>query len=286
MSNGSPWPRVTIITPSFNQGQFIEETIRSVILQNYPNLEYIVIDGGSSDSTIEVIEKYEASLTHWETKTDRGQSHAINKGLLRCSGDIVSWLCSDDMLLEGALASVAGAMKIDEPSWVIGGAFRKDERSGHIRSKPPPKKYTTQDLFRWRSNSLAQSSVFWNRALQLRAGNVREDLDYCMDLDLWFRFFQIAQPSVLPFYLSQYRHHALSKTTAYSGTYNAALSELSEWCLNALCELRAGGKSTQALDAISLFQGESAAMNRLRQHPVFGRMLRFWKSVINPSLPI
>jgi glycosyltransferase involved in cell wall biosynthesis len=107
--DGKPWPRVTVITPSFNQGQYIEETIRSVLLQGYPNLEYFVIDGGSSDCTVSIIRKYEPWLTYWESKPDKGQVDALNKGLAIATGEIFNWINSDDYLLPGALHNVAAA---------------------------------------------------------------------------------------------------------------------------------------------------------------------------------
>ena len=105
-SDASPWPRISIVTPSYNQDQFIEETLRSVLLQGYPNLEYIVIDGGSTDGTVGIIRRYAPWLTHWVSEPDRGQAHAISKGLGKCSGGIFQWINSDDVLLKGALPSV------------------------------------------------------------------------------------------------------------------------------------------------------------------------------------
>jgi glycosyltransferase involved in cell wall biosynthesis len=104
---GSAWPRISVITPSFNQGQFIEETIRSVLLQGYPDLEYFVIDGGSTDQTLDVIRKYEPWLGHWVSEPDNGQSHAINKGLRQVTGSIWGWINSDDLLMPGSLSLVA-----------------------------------------------------------------------------------------------------------------------------------------------------------------------------------
>jgi glycosyltransferase involved in cell wall biosynthesis len=107
LENGKQWPKISIVTPSFNQGQFLEETIRSVLLQNYPNLEYIIIDGGSSDESVDIIKKYEPWITYWVSEKDDGQAHAINKGLFRCTGEIFNWINSDDFLTEGALRVVA-----------------------------------------------------------------------------------------------------------------------------------------------------------------------------------
>src|SRR5437868_9654465 len=114
-------PKISIVTPSFNQGQFIEETIRSVLDQNYPNLEYLVIDGGSTDQTIEIIRKYEAQFSYWETEKDRGQVHAINKGLARATGDIFAFINSDDIYLPRTFATVAKYFD-DHPSaeWICG----------------------------------------------------------------------------------------------------------------------------------------------------------------------
>ena len=99
---GHPWPRISVITPSFNQGEFIEETIRSVLLQGYPDLEYLILDGGSTDNSIEIIKKYSTWLTYWVSEPDSGQSDAINRGLKRASGDFSTWINSDDMLCKNA----------------------------------------------------------------------------------------------------------------------------------------------------------------------------------------
>ena len=107
--DGSPWPRISIVTSSYNQGQFIEETIRSVLLQGYPGLEYIIIDGGSTDHSVEIIKKYAPWLTYWVSEKDRGQSHAISKGLAKSSGEIFQWINSDDALLPNALRDISTA---------------------------------------------------------------------------------------------------------------------------------------------------------------------------------
>ena len=115
-------PRISIVTPSYNQGAFIEETIHSVLLQNYPNLEYIVMDAGSTDNTVEVIRRYADRITYWESEKDRGQSHAINKGIARSTGQIFNWINSDDLLMPGALWSVAQAW-MKKPGCIISHFF-------------------------------------------------------------------------------------------------------------------------------------------------------------------
>lgn len=137
MSDGSEWPRISIVTPSYNQGQFIEETIRSVLLQGYPHLEYIIIDGGSTDKTVEIIKKYEQYLAHWVSESDRGQSHALNKGFCKATGDLVGWQNSDDYYYPEALLHTAKLFTRSERLDIIyGNTFNVDEFGNIIRAYP------------------------------------------------------------------------------------------------------------------------------------------------------
>src|SRR5690554_4018590 len=111
---------ISIVTPSFNQGHYLEETIDSVLSQNYPNLEYVVIDGGSTDGSVDIIKKYEKHLKYWVSEGDRGQSHAINKGLARCTGEVFNWLNSDDYLEPGALQTIGEAFENPNTTAFIG----------------------------------------------------------------------------------------------------------------------------------------------------------------------
>jgi len=132
-------PKISIITPSFNQGNYIEETIRSVLLQDYPNLEYIVIDGGSTDGTLEIIKKYEPWITYWESAPDRGQSHAINKGIQKASGDWIAWLNSDDIYLENALTKIVATITQSSKtaSWIVGTTIFTDPNLHEISQFKP-----------------------------------------------------------------------------------------------------------------------------------------------------
>src|SRR5262249_42569196 len=129
--DGSPWPRISIVTPSYNQAEFIEETIRSVLLQGYPDLEYVIIDGRSTDNSVGIIQKYEQWLTYWTSERDKGQTEAINKGFERCSGMLNNWINSDDSLRPNALRVVAEASALASDADLISGVrLLKDPRNG------------------------------------------------------------------------------------------------------------------------------------------------------------
>jgi len=188
--NGGFWPRASIVTPSLNQGLFIEETIRSVLLQGYPDLEYIVIDGGSTDDSVEIIKKYEKWLTFWVSERDRGQSHAVNKGFSKASGEIYSWLNSDDYLMPNALRNVALAYKASAEggAW-CGGCLRVDS-NGKILRKIWPNRLASKAIADWPRNNYAQSACFFSKEAWRKYGPLDEDLCYAMDLDLWIKITQ------------------------------------------------------------------------------------------------
>jgi glycosyltransferase involved in cell wall biosynthesis len=182
--DGKPWPRISIITPSYNQGQYIEETIRSVLLQGYPDLEYHLIDGGSTDATVEIIRKYEPWLSSWVSEKDKGQSDAINKGFAKCDGEIFNWMCSDDVLTAGALRVVAERfITRPETDAVAGACFCQYDEE-------PEKNVVRQvDWKGWELTPYAaaiwQPSCYFRRSLIARKDLVRQDLHYCMDRELW-----------------------------------------------------------------------------------------------------
>lgn len=186
------FPRISIITPSLNQADFIEQTISSVLGQGYPNLEYIIIDGGSTDGTVDLIRKYESHLAHWVSEKDSGQSNAINKGLKLATGDIIGYINSDDYYLDGAFERVANAYR-DQPSvdlWhgrcriVDQDGAKVDERIGSI------KRYDEiLDLWDvwWKRRNFVQPEVFWTRRVGEKVGSFREDLHLVMDYEYWLR---------------------------------------------------------------------------------------------------
>ena len=188
MTEASGWPKISIVTPSYNQAEFLEETIRSVLLQAYPNLEYVVIDGGSSDGSIEIIQKYEPWLSYWVSERDRGQSHAINKGLRRASGDILGWLNSDDYYLPLALSRIAEAWLCNPTAVAWAGHCRLVDRTGRPFDRKMARVGTRRDFADWwHGAEIAQPGCCFSRGAFERLEGIREDLHFTMDVDLWIR---------------------------------------------------------------------------------------------------
>ena len=216
--------KISVITPSYNQAQFIEATLKSVLDQDYPNLEYIVVDGGSADGSAEIIEKYADRLAYWVSEKDGGQSHAINKGLQRATGDILCWLNSDDVFLPGTLAFVAkqladgaGAHAIvgdcsilyldERPSVIVKGGY-----TGH------------QQLLKfWEGYAMHQPAIFWRREVFEKVGLLDESLHYIMDFDYWTRISKEFGFRAVNRTLARATYHAAAKTGDDFVRYNADL---------------------------------------------------------------
>ena len=213
------YPKITVVTPSFNQGDFLEETICSVLEQEYKNLEYIIIDGGSTDRSLDVIRQHEKDIDFWISEPDNGQSHAINKGFGRSTGDILAWLNSDDIYMPGCLKEVANYfMQHPDSEVAVGGcclfeATRNLKRGGdNIRfpSEADPR------LLVWPRDYFCQQSTFWRRALWDDVGALREDLHYAMDYDLWCRMARVSQFGIIDQVLAAYRFHDSAKCVAHT----------------------------------------------------------------------
>jgi glycosyltransferase involved in cell wall biosynthesis len=189
MTDDQAWPRISIVTPSYNQGHLIEETIRSVLLQGHPDLEYIIIDGGSTDNSVEIIRKYESWLAYWISEPDRGQGHAINKGWKHASGVMVSWLNSDDILYKNALQRIGKAVREHPDAGMIYGAGAKIDLNGNVVKDIPFRPFDKR-LIRTRFFVLQQSSFYDLRALETLNG-VNEHIYYWMDWDLVLRISEI-----------------------------------------------------------------------------------------------
>ncbi|WP_025144457.1 glycosyltransferase family 2 protein [Pedobacter jeongneungensis] len=178
--NKKNWPKITIVTPSYNQGQYIEETIRAVLLQNYPNLEYIVMDGGSTDNTLEILEKYAPWLSYYESKKDRGQGHAINKGFSLASGEIFGWINSDDLYTEGAFHALAKSFSKQTEVVYGDGLILNEEHNTLVYQKAN----WVNKRYLFVGGIIMQHSCFWRSRVHLP---ILEQLYCAVDSELWFR---------------------------------------------------------------------------------------------------
>ena len=217
VSEAGAWPRITIVTPSLNQAAFIEDTIRSVLDQDYANLEYIIVDGGSLDGTAEIIKRYEHDLTYWVSERDRGQSHAINKGMERATGEVCGWLCGDDVLTPGALHTVGGFLR-EHPHcrWLAGSGEFHVLSTGSVTLRTAGLASPTALLEFWRHGEsghyLPQPSTFWRRSLWDESCGLREDNHLAMDYELWLKFQERTELHVMDRILSVSKLHPDCKT--------------------------------------------------------------------------
>ena len=205
-------PKITVVTPSYNQAQFLEQTILSVIGQNYPNLEYIVMDGGSNDGSQEIIKKYEHHFTYWQSQKDNGQGAAINAGFERATGDIFCWLNSDDMFMPGVLLKIGEMFsKITEPAIVFGNCLHLYEQSSKARGSDVESDHKRFQIELY--DYIIQPSSFWNKEAWAKNGKLSESFHYTFD---WEWFIRAKRDGIrfLPIrdYLSLYRIHDAHKT--------------------------------------------------------------------------
>jgi glycosyltransferase involved in cell wall biosynthesis len=208
-------PKITIVTPSYNQGPFLEKTIRSVLEQDYPNFEYIIIDGGSTDHSVDIIKRYADHLTYWESIKDRGQSDAINKGFARATGELLGWLNSDDQLEPGALRTVAAAAAAFPQAGVFVGHGRKLDESGKQVYYKVPRDLSFEGLCQWMSgNNFMQPSCFFRRGLWQQCGPLDEDVHIAMDVDLWLKMAKHTTFERIDTLLSSATYHPQAKTAA------------------------------------------------------------------------
>ncbi|MEN0054050.1 MAG: glycosyltransferase family 2 protein [Mucilaginibacter sp.] len=204
------FPKISVITPSYNQGAFIEQTILSVIGQQYPNLEYIIIDGGSTDNTVDVIKKYEDHITYWLSEQDAGQSHAINKGFARATGDILCWLNSDDYYLPGTLLDIGSRLAANGLDLVFGNCIHLNEKDNQTYGSyfDPFKNWDIKQ-----GDYIVQPSSFWTKRAFELTGPLREDLHFGFDWE-WYARAQSKGVNFIPSakYYAVYRVHGDQKS--------------------------------------------------------------------------
>jgi hypothetical protein len=185
-SRSENWPRVTVVTPSFNQAIFLEETIRSVLLQDYPNLEYIIMDGGSTDSSVDIIRKYENHLAYWTSGKDGGAADAIRQGFERATGSILAYLNSDDLYLPGTMLHLIKHFETDAADAVYGNTYWIDENSSLLAERRQTPFSRTAYLYG--GADLQQPATFWTRQIYLAAGGMDASFHCAFDTDLFARF--------------------------------------------------------------------------------------------------
>lgn len=207
------FPKISIVTPSYNQGQYLEDTILSVLGQNYPNLEYIIIDGGSTDNSVDIIKKYENRLAYWVSEKDEGQSHAINKGFVKATGEILSWLNSDDMYMPNILATVANQLNCSESTILYGQCIHFSLVRQTLYSHGSNTLHHFDEIPLELLDTIIQPSTFWTRNAWKKNGILKEDLHYGFDWEWFLR----AKKNNIQFtginkVLSVYRIHEQHKT--------------------------------------------------------------------------
>ncbi|PWR76195.1 glycosyltransferase family 2 protein [Methanospirillum stamsii] len=205
-------PLVSIITPSYNQGRFIRQTIESVLNQKYPNIEYIIIDGGSSDNTLEIIKEYESKIK-WISEKDNGQSDAINKGFSMANGEIIAWLNSDDIYLEDAIQKAVDFFTVYPDYGLVYGEGYLIDENGNNHGRFP----CTQEFDEWtlvhKSDYIMQPTTFFKKEAFFRVGKLDTNLHWCMDWDLWIKLSKCYPVGYINDYLACSREYDETKTS-------------------------------------------------------------------------
>ncbi|TWU63383.1 Chondroitin synthase [Crateriforma conspicua] len=294
-------PLISIVTPSFNQAEFLEQTIRSVLSQagrgSRFDLQYFVIDGGSTDHTVDVIGRYESELAGWCSEPDRGQTHAINKGFQRCDGDLLAYINSDDYYLPGAFEAVVDAWEADpQRDFIFGTCHHVDEAGELIRPQTATITSFAEMLDLWQhwlryfdNRNFVQPEVFWTRRLSRQLGGFDESRHYAMDFDYWLRGFdagmrihQIDQP------LSAFRIHGAQKTSQIDQTRLELMAIVDPYLQRPDPRIDSQDRermiALNAMERAMILQREESATIKLRklaklatEHPVLLQQRFYWR---------
>jgi glycosyltransferase involved in cell wall biosynthesis len=230
------YPKISIVTPSFNQAEYLEKTILSVLNQGYPDLEYIIIDGGSSDGSVDIIKKYEEHIKYWVSETDYGHGNALNKGFSNSTGEIMAWLNSDDIYYPYTFKAVAEVFEsFSDINWIQGKNSVVDASGRLIDFKYSLKNvysFLTGD-YKW----IQQESVFWRRKLWEKSGShISEKMKLMVDNELWSRFFLIDDIWHLDFALSAFRSHESNRSKLQWESVNSEMEFIIDTLRNSLTE--------------------------------------------------
>jgi glycosyltransferase involved in cell wall biosynthesis len=284
-TSGSPnvraLPRISVVTPSFNQGPFLERTIHSVLDENYPNLEYIIIDGGSTDGSVEIIKRYERHLAYWVSEPDGGQSNAINKGLNRATGTILTWLNSDDYYMPGALEIIGAAAEAHPEGGVYVGAGDIVNATGTVLDhRDPPSVISLETMYQWiRGEFFMQPSCFFRDTAWRAVAPIDESIHIAFDLDLWMRMAKAGQTFVtIDRLLSKSLSHPGAKTTAY---INLSIVDV------AVVAIRHGGERVvrQHLDDMAIrLSWSEPNLEKILNNPVLRRLEPLISLFVKPAI--
>ena len=284
-------PRISVIIPSLNQAEFIEHTLRSVIDQKYPALELIVMDGGSADGTREILERFAPHLSHWECAKDAGQSHAINKGLARATGDVWCYLNSDDLLLPGSLARIGEIFRDPSVEWVGGISVIFDEHGDRGTVTPQDPRSEKEIVTPW-SRSVehvfpCSNVCYMRRSMYEKLGGFDESYSYSMDMEYYTRaHFAGYRLQRIPDILGRWRWHPASKTVKDGSAYRFLEEELR--IATAYAE-RLGPSDREALQREIVQHRKSFLVRRALHSPSeqarAARLFRlFSEAILHPSL--
>lgn len=235
--NQANMPKISIVTPSYNQAQYLEQAILAVLDQGYENLEYIIIDGGSTDASIEIIKKYQDRLHYWCSEPDGGQYFAINKGFERATGDIFAWLNSDDMYVPGALRSIASIFQeFPDVHWIStlqqlvwdfeGKCVAEHKMPGYSKRAFLDGLYFTEPGYRL--GFIQQESTFWTRSLWERAAGLSLERPLAADFDLWCRFYRLEELLGANIPLAGFRAHSKNRSSDLERYRSEAMKSLNE----------------------------------------------------------
>ncbi len=219
--------RVSIVTPSYNQAHYLEQTIRSVLDSSVPPFEYFIMDGGSTDSSPEIIKKYAHRLTGWVSEKDKGQADAINKGLRLAQGDIVAWINSDDFYMPGAIARAMQIFEQHPEAGLVYGNVVSVDADGKAFNLQKFKSFTLLDLMAFRI--ISQPAVFMRRSVLEKAGLLHPDFHYLLDHHLWLRMAQLAPIIFIPETLAAARYHAEAKNLAQAVNFGRDAFRIVDW---------------------------------------------------------
>ncbi len=285
------YPKISIVTPNYNQGKYLEDTIISVLNQNYPNLEYIIIDGGSRDNSVEIIRKYAHKLAFWCSEPDSGMYDALQKGFAQSTGEIMAWINSDDFYLPGTLFTLAEIFNtIPQLRWLQGAMLTADEKGRIVTAERAGVKTKYDFLigdYRW----IQQESVAWRRSLWNEAGaTLQTRMQYAGDFELWLRFFARDRLYVTDACIGCYRQRSSNQLSLnFMHEYQLeAEEELAKYAMTAdekklLAKYKRLRKYVTAIDRLKLFRTDWITARFRNRHfgvahrIVFDRMTQRFK---------